>query len=130
MAVTALKAFNYRLFSGSEDMTTRLWDVNKGEPELMVNLRSEKVTAIENGSFCGQSFLFTGTDKSNVQCTSINKKMPLFEIKLNSNVIPKDICFVEVNKNKNAKLMIVSQYMGTGSFVNIKKCHVQYLEFT
>ena len=93
MGVTCLKSFNFSLFSGSYDMTARLWDVATGVPSLLCNTRAVKITAIECGLYCDKLLLFVG-GKNVVYCLSVTDKKALFEIILDDSMVARKIAFL------------------------------------
>ena len=133
MDITCLKSLNYNLFSGSLDMIARMWNVNKGAPEILYDTRNQQITAIESGIFDEKVVLFTGGKDNTVQCFGITDKKQLFEFVLNHNLVPKLIGFVAGNdekKGNHAKLMIVSKNIKYKAYMKIlHKYQIHFFEF-
>lgn len=112
MGISSLKSLGSSLFSGSLDMNVRIWNVEKGVPEISFNSQCERIKTFEIGFFLDDCFLFLA-DENVIQCFNISKKKFLFAMPLIGYVMPKQMVFL-TGKNTDstdyARLVVLMEF--------------------
>lgn len=110
MGISSLCSYHKELISGSNDMSAKLWDIDKGVTRICLTYHNDNITAITCGFFKGKFIVFTGGEDNVVKAWSIDDKKSLFEIRLDGKFVPNQIVFLNDKNNDSAILKIVSYY--------------------
>lgn len=115
MGISSLFSFGSELFSGSNDMSTKMWDIEKGVTKLCLNYHNDNVTAITSGMFMNKLITFTGGKDGVIKCWCITDKKSLFEIRIDDKFVPIQMIFLTNKNHDSAILKIISCYVDDNS---------------
>ncbi|OHT12899.1 hypothetical protein TRFO_17043 [Tritrichomonas foetus] len=94
MGITCLKPFgDNKFFSGSKDMTVKLWSLQTGVAEMCFLRHGDEISSLMTAEYETHKFLFSGGKDSRIHVWDMTNKRGIFEIAIDKNRYPTEMYF-------------------------------------